>query len=657
MKNLWIDNDADCCENDALQLRVYTSRLLGKEPDLVLHGGGNTSVKTHVTNLFGDVEEILYVKGSGWDLATIETPGFAPVKLHVLERLAQLDQLSDVQMVAAQRSAMIDPNAPNPSVEAILHAIIPFKYVDHTHADAVVTITNSDRGEDRILQIYGKRVLIVPYVMPGFLLAKYVFEVTQETNWSHLDGIVLMNHGVFTFGDSAKESYDRMIQIVSDAENYLKRKEADVFLPCEPTPEVDLLLLARTRQAVAVASGSAMIAKLNTDRCASGFAQLPNATQLALCGPLTPDHVIRTKRVPAVLDDDPEEGIRRFVADYLAYFDRHNDGHLTALDPAPRWALWLGYGTICFGRSAAETSITGDLVEHLLRAIQWTQSLGGWQALGEEDLFDMEYWQLEQAKLKKRGGFSVLQGKIALVTGAASGIGHACVKALHAQGAAVVAVDINSEVESIFTLPNTLGLTCDVTDIDSVEETIQKTVLSYGGLDILISNAGTFPASQPIADMNQDTWKQSLSVNLSSHQSLLQACIPYLRLGIDPAVVVIASKNVPAPGVGAAAYSVAKAGLTQLARVAALELGKSGIRVNVVHPNAVYDTGIWTPQVLENRAQSYGLSVEQYRKNNILGVDVTSADVAALACAMVGPVFGKVTGAQLPIDGGNDRVI
>lgn len=657
MKSLWDDTEANKCQGDPLQLRVYTSRLLGQEPELVLHGGGNTSVKTQVTNLFGDIEEILYVKGSGWDLASIQPAGFAPVRLHTLERMAQLDELGDTEMVAAQRSAMIDPSAPTPSVEAILHAIIPFKYVDHTHADAVVAITNSDRGEDRILQIYGRRILLVPYVMPGFMLAKHVFDATQQTNWSGLDGIILMNHGLFTFGDTARESYERMIQLVSEAQDYLERKEATVIATGSPQNQVDLLTVARTRNTIATAAGCAMVATLNTDSRSAGFANRPDAIEIATRGPLTPDHVIRTKRIPVVLTNSVEDDVNEFVTAYHAYFNRHSDDRLTPLDPAPRWALWPGRGTISFGRNVTEAHITSDIVEHTLSAIQWAQSLGGWQVLGEKDLFDMEYWELEQAKLQKLGAVPALQGKVALVSGAASGIGRACVQALRAQGAVVAALDINPDTESIFDCPETLGLVGDVTNRNELNKAIEATIRSYGGLDILISNAGTFPAGDSIAELDDSTWRHSLDVNLSSHQTLLQLCVPYLQLGIDPAVVMIASKNVPAPGRGAAAYSVAKAGLTQLARVAALELGELGIRVNVIHPNAVFDTAIWSCDVVQARAQKYGLSVEQYRKNNVLGVEVTSNDVAALTTAMAGPLFAKITGAQVPIDGGNERVI
>ncbi len=656
MKSLWNNDDAARYRND-LALRVYTSRLLGQESALVLHGGGNTSVKANTTNIFGETEALLYVKGSGWDLATIEAAGFAPVKLDVLKKMAHLNQLSDAEMVRVQRSAMTNPSAPNPSVEAILHALIPFKFVDHTHADAVVTITNTENAEARIRAIYGDRVLIVPYVMPGFVLAKKIYELTQEIDWTNLEGMILMNHGVFSFADDAKSSYERMIQLVTASENYLADQGATLVQPTQVTVKENLLTLARIRKSVSDIKGAAMIAKLDSNRESVSFSNRPDIATIATRGPLTPDHVIRTKPIPVILGENPDEDIAHYVQAYSEYFERHTNSQLTRLNPAPCWAVWPTSGAISFGRSVKEAQIIEDIKDHTIHAIQIAELLGGWKTLPESDLFEVEYWELEQAKLGKKGTALPLQGKIALVTGAASGIGRACVEALQAQGAAVVALDMNKAITRLFDTPDILAIECDLTFEDDIQHLVESGIRHFGGLDILISNAGMFPPSETIANMNRKTWKQSLTLNLTSHQQVLQACIPYLEMGIDPAVIIMASKNVPAPGPGASAYSVAKAGLTQLARVAALELGASGIRVNVLHPNAVFDTAIWTPKVLENRAKHYGMTVAEYKTNNILKTEITSKDVAALACAMAGPAFAKTTGAQVPIDGGNERVI
>lgn len=656
MKSLWKDSEAKKYRGDALALRVYTSQLLGREPDLVLHGGGNTSVKAQVTDLFGVKEDVLFVKGSGWDLGTIQAAGFAPVKMSVLLKMARLQKLSDTDMVKGQRAAMTDPNAPTPSVEAILHAIIPFRFVDHTHADDVVAVSNSPGGEERIRQIYGRRVLVVPYVMPGFILARKVYEMTRGVDWRRYEGMVLLHHGIFSFADEAKESYERMIRLVTLAQNYLKRKKVRIAFSRQK-PLLDCLELARLRQCVSRARQAPMLAGLREDEKSLGFANLSKVKSMAPRGPLTPDHVIRTKISPVVLGKNIQQDVLNYAKDYLIYFNRHKLKGLTCLDPAPRWAVWPKRGVVGFGRSLEDVRIINDIIEHTIRAIQSAEALGGWRALPEKDFFEVEYWELEQAKLAKGGKSAPLQGKIALVTGAASGIGRACAQMLQAQGAVVAALDINKEITKLFNHLSITGMVCDVTDAHQLQTCVEEIVRTFGGLDIVVSNAGSFPASEKISELRAGTWQKSLNVNLTSHQILLQKCIPYLSLGIDPTIIVIASKNVPAPGPGAAAYSVAKAGLTQLARVAALELAASGIRVNVVHPNAVFDTAIWTKDILEKRARHYGMTIDEYRKSNLLKVEITSRDVAQLVCTMAGPVFAKTTGAQIPIDGGNDRVI
>ena len=660
MISLWNTDEARRCDGDPLRLRVYSSRLLGREPSLVLHGGGNTSVKVTETDLFGDPQEILYVKGSGWDLATIEPRGFAPVRLSVLHRLAGLETLSDAAMVRAQRSATTDPTAPTPSVEAILHAIIPAAFVDHTHADAVVTVSNTPDGEQRIRDIYGDRVLVVPYVMPGFALAREVRRRMEDHDLDRYEGMVLLNHGVFTWGADARSSYERMIALVTAAEEYLER-EAPLPHSVETAPRPKQrsleLTLATVRRAASAALGRAMIGRLDDSTAAAEFSVLPDVTRLASRGTLTPDHVIRTKPRPVILGAEPAADIARYAAEYHAYFERLRRDGQTCLDAAPRWGILPSIGIVAMGESAADVAIVADIVSHTLPAIRRAESLGGWKPLPEAELFEMEYWELEQAKLRSRTASLPLRGKIAFVTGAASGIGRACARMLLSQGAAVAAVDINPDVTELFRRVDGLGLTVDVTDRAAVDSALRATVRRFGGLDIVVSNAGIFTPSETIEDMTEANWQRSLDLNLTAVQQLLGLSIPYLRLGIDPTIIINGSKNVLAPGPGAGAYSVAKAALTQLSRIAALELAKDGIRVNVVHPHAVFDTGAWTPEILAARAAHYGLSVDAYKRNNLLRTEVTSEDVASLMCALAGPAFARTTGAQVPVDGGSDRVV
>ncbi len=660
MKSLWNEQVAKNYVHDPLQMRVYSSRLIGQDESLVLHGGGNTSVKALVTDIFDETFEVLYVKGSGWDLATIEAEGFAPVRLETLKKMAEFKSLSDTDMVLAQRAAMTDPQAPNPSVEAILHANIPYTFVDHTHADAVVAVTNTDNGEERIREIYGNRVLVIPYVMPGFELARYIYEKTRDTDWNTIDGMVLLHHGIFTFHDDAQASYEMMIELVSLAEDYLSQKGANqpVKETTESVPDIPLNTIAHLRKELSKSAGFPMIVQLNTGEMDRGFASRPDAGDIAVRGPLTPDHVIRTKRIPLVLTNDITENVTHYKEEYEAYFKRHSSSELTMVDPAPRWIVWPKIGTASAGKNLKAIRITNDIVRHTITAIQWCEALGGWKALPEKDICDIEYWELEQAKLKKNGGKSLqFEGKIALVTGAASGIGKACVEALLTEGAVVAALDINPDLKKVFSDSRILPVVCDVTDEDSIGHALRQTVLRFGGLDILISNAGVFTKSSGLDEMEPDIWEKSLALNLTSHQRLLKAAIPFLKHGIDPAVVYIGSKNVPAPGPGAGAYSVAKAGLTQLSRVAALELGQFGIRVNVIHPNMVFDTAIWTDEVLQERAAQYNMSVEEYKTNNLLKTEVTSWNVAELAVSMAGTAFAKSTGTQVSVDGGNERVV
>ena len=653
MKNFWDEEEATACGDDPLALRVYSSRLIGRASDLVLHGGGNTSVKAEFTDIFGVRHEVLYVKGSGWDLATIEAAGFSPVVLDALMQLSRFDVLSDADMVRAQRAAMLDPGAPNPSVEAILHALIPFRFVDHTHADAVVTLTNTPGGEARIRELYGDRLLVVPYVMPGFVLAKKVAQMTEGIDWTTLQGMVLMNHGIFSFADDARESYTRMIDLVTEAEQAL----GVVPSPTTSQSGASALELATIRYEVSRAANRPMLAAFSGSSQSHCFSKRDDVVSIATRGPLTPDHVIRTKRVPLMVNDDPAVAVAKFVSDYKDYFDRHTDGKLSRLDCAPRWAVWQNRGTVAFGAKSSDLGVISDIVDHTITAIETAEAHGGWCALPEGDIFAVEYWELEQAKLGKVSNAPAFQGRCALVTGGASGIGRSCAIALAEQGARVTVLDKDPSVLTIFDDPDIQGRVCDVKDAQAVRESVAESVCTLGGLDILVNNAGIFSASDEVADMPEEEWQRSLDINLTGAMHVARESIPYLQLGWDPSVIMVGSKNVPAPGPAAGAYSVAKAGLTQLARVLALELAADGIRVNTVHPNAVFDTAIWTDEVLEGRAAHYGMSVEDYRRNNLLRQEVTSADVAAVICAMAGSAFRCTTGAQLPIDGGNERVL
>jgi len=658
MHSLWEDGEAANC-NSELERRVYTSRLLGQDKSLVLHGGGNTSVKIAEKNILGEEEQILYVKGSGWDLETIAAAGFAPVRLEHLKKLAKLPALSDPEMVNQLVTHQTRAAAPVPSVEAILHAILPYPYVDHTHADAIVSITNTADGEARIREIYGDTMVVIPYVMPGFDLAKLCAERFAAEAGPNTIGMVLLNHGIFSFGQNAKESYERMIALVNRAENYLQSNNAWNVAPgaANVTHGKELVRgIAKLRFDVSKAAGFPLIVARHADDKSLSFARRADVTVIAQQGPATPDHVIRTKRLPMLGRD-----VAAYVESYKKYFHTHEPQakeRKTMLDAAPRVVLDSEFGMCALGKSAQEAGIVADIYAHTMDIILRATALGGYQALPARDIFDVEYWDLEQAKLRKGGKPLPFSGEVALVTGAASGIGKACVESLLARGAAVVALDLDASVTTMKSGASFLGLQCDLTSEAQFTQALERAVEAFGGLDMLVLNAGIFPGGCRIDSLKTEEWQKVMRINLDANLMLMRECHPFLKLAPRGGrVVVIGSKNVPAPGPGAAAYSASKAALNQLARVAALEWGADNIRINSLHPNAVFDTGLWTEEVLAARAKHYGLTVDEYKKNNVLKTEVTSRDVAELAAELCGCLFAKTTGAQIPVDGGNDRVI
>lgn len=657
MTSLWNDTEAAGFSGDLGQ-RVYTSRLLGRDKSLVLHGGGNTSVKTRETTILGDEVEVLWVKGSGWDLETIEPAGFTPLRRAPLLRLARLPKLSDPEMVNALMTERTDAAAPVPSVEAILHAVLPAKFVDHTHADAVVTITNTPDGEARARALWGDRLVVVPYVMPGFELARVAAELFEREAGDRTIGLLLLSHGIFSFGATARESYERMIELVGLGEAHLQAAgawhlPAPSGDPGTPPPRIET---AQLRRDAAAAAGFPLVLRTERDARTLAFARRPDVAELCQQGPATPDHVIRTKRRPLLGRD-----VAAFADAYRAEFARcaaRAGEPKTMLDPAPRVILDPELGLVTAGRTAKDAAIAAEIYRHTMDIQERAALLGGFRALPEQDLFDVEYWDLEQAKLARAGSPPGLAGEVALVTGAASGIGRAVAEALLARGAAVVGCDRDPRVAEVSRKLDFLGVVGDVTSRDDLERVFDASVAAFGGLDILVLNAGAFAQGSPISGLSDEIFRSQMGLHAEANLGFLRAAHPLLaRAPRGGRVVVVASKNVPAPGPGAGAYSAAKAALTQLARVAALEWGKDGIRVNVVHPNAVFDTAVWTPEVLAGRAAAYGLSVEEYKRSNVLRTEVTSKDVAEVVAELAGSRFAKTTGAQIPVDGGNERVI
>jgi rhamnose utilization protein RhaD (predicted bifunctional aldolase and dehydrogenase)/NAD(P)-dependent dehydrogenase (short-subunit alcohol dehydrogenase family) len=561
-------------------------------------------------------------------------------------------------MVNELKTQLTNATSPTPSVETILHAILPFKYVDHTHADAVVTISNTSDGEERIREIYGNRVVIVPYVMPGFDLAKEVSRLFSEMASDETEGIVLLNHGIFSFGSTARESYDRMIDLVNVAEQYLVSQNTlnNEEIVSNIKSKKIRNDVSQLRQKVSSVMGNPVLLNLTNSQLGSSFSKRDDVEKIATRGPLTPDHVIRTKRIPMIGRD-----VEKYVNEYISYFNTHKNKvkeKKTMLDPAPRVILDREFGLCAVGKSMSEIGIISDIYEHTMESILKSEKLGGFQALPAADIFNLEYWDLEQAKLHKNTNSLEFQGEVVLITGAASGIGKSCVESFLNRGAAVVGIDIDPSIETNYKHQDYLGLTCDVTDESAIDEVLEKSVCHFGGLDMIVLNAGIFPEGKMVSEVSMKEWNKVFSINLNSNLNLLREAYPLLKVAPNKGrVVIIGSKNVPAPGPGAGAYSASKAALNQLMRVLSMEWGSDGIRLNALHPNAVFDTGMWTDEVLKSRAEHYGLTIESYKTNNILGVEVHSIDVSELAAELCGSLFSKTTAAQIPIDGGNERVI
>lgn len=641
--------------NSAVGEIVFVSKLLGADASVVLHGGGNTSIKDRVEDVTGGEVDVLWVKGSGWDLATIEPDGFTPLRLDRLRKLLTLEKLSDLEMMNQLRQSSLRSSCPDPSVESLIHALLPARVVLHSHADAIIALTNQVDGEALVERLFGDDTVVLPYVMPGFDLARLAVQRWETRPDRDVLGLFLHHHGLFTVGRTAEEAYSRHVELVSRAESEWSRIEAGEDTP---TPQaLDRVETADLRRRLSEAAGAPVVLRHSPASRATLFALDPEVATVATRGPATPDHVIRTKRVPMIGRD-----VDAYQREYAVYFEAHRRRRgvdLAPLDSAPRVILDGERGMSTVGRSARDALIAEEIYLHTIDIIHAAEKGSGYRALPAADIFDVEYWELEQAKLRLGStGDRRFTGEVAVVTGAASGIGRACAAALLAEGAAVVGLDLSETVEVAFDSPSWLGVTADVADSTALSTALDKAVTAFGGVDMVVPAAGIFATSAPLGERDDAAWLRSLEVNATSVARLFGLVHPLLvRAPRGGRVVLIATKNIAAPGPGASAYSASKAAAAQVARIAALEWASDGIRVNLVHPDAVFDTGLWNDRLLSERAAKYGMSVADYKRRNLLGLEIASADVARAIVALCSDDFRATTGANIPVDGGNERVI
>ncbi len=664
--------------SEDLALRTYSARLLGADPELVLHGGGNTSVKTTVHGLLGEAIRVLCVKGSGWDLATIEPPGHPAVRLEPLQALRVLESLSDEAMVAAQRQNLIDPAAPNPSVEALLHAFLPHTFVDHTHSIALLALADQPDAAEVCREVYGERVALVPYVMPGFALAKaaaLAYEAAAAGG-REPEGMVLLQHGLFSFGASAEQSYDRMIDLVRRAEERLGRGERSIHavaVPERPAPAAAVLPLLRGalgRAAVAAGVRPHWILALRDTPLARAISDDARLGVWAGRGVATPDHVIRTKARPLVLPPLPaggdgqglaawgqalEQALEAYGADYRAYFQRQNaaaGGGRKPLDPLPRVVAIPGLGLVGIGKSAAEAATVADIAEAWAQTLLAAEAIGRFAPVNEADTFAMEYWSLEQAKLGKAAE-KPLARQVVLITGAAGAIGAATARAFAAAGADVAVLDLHQDAaESVAAScgKRALGVACDVTDPAAVQAAIAAVAAHFGGLDIVVSNAGA-AWSGPMATLADADLRASFELNFFAHQSVAQAALAVFRAqGLGGQLLFNVSKQALNPGPNFGAYGISKAALLALVRQYALEEGEAGVRVNAINADRIR-SGLLDDTMIKQRSAARGLSEELYMAGNLLGAEVRASDVADAFVALAR--MERTTGAVLTVDGGN----
>jgi rhamnose utilization protein RhaD (predicted bifunctional aldolase and dehydrogenase)/NAD(P)-dependent dehydrogenase (short-subunit alcohol dehydrogenase family) len=679
MKSGWVEADAEIAVSKGTHsgldrdfaLRIYTTQLLGRDPKLVLHGGGNTSLKGRRREHFGDEVEVLLVKATGADMATLDGRGFSAVRLAPMRKLRALDHIEDVELVAVERANLIDPTAANPSVEMMLHAFLPHKFVDHTHATAVLSIIDQPDGEKKCADVFAGRLAFVPYVMPGFGLAKRAIDVFERSKPS--DGLILSKHGIVTFGADARESYERMIAMVTLAEDFIGRNRKSVAVAAmagNVAGETDVAPIVRGICSEKDGENDGVwrrpILEFRDGATVLKFLLGKDLNRIARAGVITPDHTIRTKNWPLVLPV-PENGaldqfaraarqrVDQFVGDYHRYFEHNNarvGGGKREIAPLPRVALVPGLGLFGLGGCKRDAMIIADIAEAWIEGVSDAEAIGRFESISEADMFDCEYWPLEQAKLGARQE-PPLAGQIAAVTGAGGAIGAATARAFAAAGAEVALLDVDfaaasAQAERI--APTALAVACDVTHEESVRAAFDQAVKAFGGVDIVVSNAGAAWQGR-IGEVDEGILRKSFELNFYGHQRVAQAAVRImLAQGTGGCLLFNVSKQAVNPGPNFGPYGIPKAAALALMRQYALDYGADGIRANAVNADRIR-SGLLTPQMIASRSKARGVSEKDYMSGNLLSREVTAEDVAQAFLHQALEL--KTTASVTTVDGGN----
>jgi len=681
VKSLWQEEKASQLASGLDEL-VYRSNLIGTDRAVCNWGGGNTSMKTTEKDFRGRDVEVMWVKGSGSDLATMKAHNFTGLRVDDIRPLLDKEEMPDEEMVEYLSHCMIDSKHPRASIETLLHAFLPFKHVDHTHPDAIISLCCADNGKQIAEEIYGNRFVWVPYIRPGFTLSKMIAEGVKNNPNAEL--VLMEKHGLVVWGDTAQESYEKTISIINEAESYINSKinAEQTFggAKYESLTEEDAKeILAAVMPVIrgAVSEEKKMLLTYDRGDDVLEFVNSHDAKTLSQVGAACPDHLVHTKMVPLFVEWDPstkdiaalkeevKKGIAAFKQAYTAYFDRNKNEGDQIFETAPRVILIPGIGMVNTGKNVAMSKVSGALYHRAISVMKGATALGNFVSLNENESFNVEYWPLELYKLSLAPKEAEFSRKVAFVTGGAGGIGSETCRLLASQGAHVVLADLNlegaekvaAEINQTYGEERAIAVKMDVTSEEAVQAAYKRTALAFGGVDIIVNNAG-LATSSPFDETSLKEWNLNMNVLGTGYFLVAREAFKQMKeQALGGSMVFIGSKNSVYAGKNAAAYSAVKAMETHLARCIAAEGGEFGIRVNSVLPDAVLQgSAIWGSSWREERAAAYGIEPNQldehYRKRTTLLVNIYPKDIAEAISYFASSKAEKTTGCMITVDGG-----